>query len=123
MKFITERKRAEGMGSASHGTEHHWKMLASSICLVVLVPLVILIFGSALGRSHQDVVAYFQNPFLAIALGIGLTVGLLHIKMEVDEAVEDYVQGMARKLTLIAVSALVYTLIAVGLFALLKLAL
>ena len=56
-------------------------------------------------------------------MGLGLVVGLNHFKMEIDEAVEDYIHGIAQKLTLIAVSAATYTLMAVGLFALLKLAL
>jgi len=123
MKFVTDRKRAEGLGSGGAGTEHHWRMLISSICMVVLVPLFVFIFGSALGGSYEEVQAYMANPFVALVLGIGLTVGLLHFKMEIDEAVEDYVHGVTGKLTLVAVSAATYVLIAAGLLALVKLAL
>ena len=123
MRYVTDRKRATGLGSGSEGTHHHWKMMASSLSLVLLVPLFVFTFGSALGRSYADVQAFVSNPFVALVLAIGLTVGLLHIKMEIDEAVEDYVHGVAGKLLLIAVSAATWVLIAAGLLALLKLAL
>lgn len=123
MKFITDRKRAVGLGAGSEGTHHHWKMLVSSLILVIAVPVFVFTFGAALGRSYADMQAFIANPFVALVLGIGLTFGLFHIKMEIDEAVEDYVHGIARKLVLIAVSAATWLMIAVALFALLKLAL
>ncbi len=123
MQFLTDRKRAVGNGAGSEGTHHHWKMIVSSICLVVLAPFFIFTFGSGLGGSYEEVLAFFSRPFVALAMGLGLVVGLNHFKMEIDEAVEDYIHGIAQKLTLIAVSAATYTLMAVGLFALLKLAL
>ena len=123
MNYLTDRKRAEGLGSGRKGTHHHWKMMVTSISLVVLVPLFVFVFGSALGRSQEEVMAFFSRPFPLIVIAMGLIVGLTHIKMEIDEAVEDYVHGIARKLTLVATAALVYTLMVAGLFALLKLAL
>lgn len=123
MQFLTDRKRAEGLGSGSEGTQHHWKMLVSSICLVVLVPLFVFTFGSILGGSREEVIAAFSRPFPVLVVALGLLVGLYHIRMEIDEAVEDYVHGIAGKLTLVAVKAVTYTLMAVAIFALLKLAL
>ncbi len=48
---------------------------------------------------------------------------MLHLLREVVEAVEDYMHGLAEKLTVIAAQAFAYTLIAVGLVALARLAL
>lgn len=123
MSYLTDRKRAVGTGSGSEGTHHHWKMMVTSLCLVVLVPFFVFTFGSGLGRSHEEVLAYFASPFVALVMALGLIVGLVHIKMEIDEAVEDYVHGVAQKLILIAVNAATYVLMAMGLLALLKLAL
>ena len=53
MQFKTDRKRAEGLGSARAGTHHHWKMMFSSAVLIVLVPLFIFTFGPALGRAMR----------------------------------------------------------------------
>lgn len=123
MQFLTDRKRAQGLGAGGTGTHHHWQMIVSSILLVPLVPLFILIFGSALGGSHEEVLAYFSRPIPAIILGLSLVVILLHLLREAQEAIEDYVHGVAQKLALVAVAAFTYTLIAAGLFALVKLAL
>lgn len=123
MQFLTDRKRAQGLGAGGTGTHHHWQMIVSSILLVPLVPLFILIFGSALGGSHEEVLAYFSRPIPAITLGLSLVVILLHLLREAQEAIEDYVHGVAQKLALVAVAAFTYTLIAAGLFALVKLAL
>ncbi|MBY6137517.1 succinate dehydrogenase, hydrophobic membrane anchor protein [Leisingera sp. XS_AS12] len=123
MQFLTDRKRAQGLGAGGTGTHHHWQMIVSSILLVPLVPLFIFIFGSALGGSHEEVLAYFSRPIPAIILGLSLVVILLHLLREAQEAIEDYVHGVAQKLALVAVAAFTYTLIAAGLFALVKLAL
>lgn len=122
MNFLTDRKRATGLGSGHTGAQHHWLTIATSLSLVILVPLFIFTFGYAVGHSFEDVLAFYGNPFVAIITALCLVGGIIHLKTEVDEAVEDYVGGLKRKLTLIAVAGFCYTLMAAGLFALLKLA-
>lgn len=123
MRFITDRKRAEGLGSARAGTHHHWHMMISSALLIVLVPLFVFTFGLGLGRSHEGVLEYFSRPWPAIVTGLTLIVVTLHCKSEAEEAIIDYVHGAKAKLGLVAVTGLAWTMIAAGLFALVKLAL
>ena len=123
MRFITDRKRAEGLGSARAGTHHHWGMMISSALLVVLVPLFVFTFGIGLGRSHQGVLDYFAQPFPAIVSALTLVVVTLHCRNEAEEAIIDYVHGTRAKLLLVAVTGFAWALIAAGLFALVKLAL
>lgn len=123
MRYLTDRKRALGLGASGQGTEHHWHMMISSILLVVLMPLFIFTFGAGLGGSYEEVLAYFARPFPAILTALTLIVGLNHIKYELHEAIEDYTDGITRKLGLVASSAICYTLIAAGLFALVNIAL
>ena len=123
MRYLTDRKRAVGYGAGSEGTSHHWKMIVSSLSLVVIAPFFIFTFGAGLGGTQEEVVAYFSRPLVVLIMALGLIVGLNHFKMEIEEAVEDYVHGVAGKLTLVAVHAATYVLIVIGLFALLKLAL
>lgn len=123
MRYLTDRKRAVGSGAGSEGTQHHWKMLMSSLSLAVIAPFFIFTFGAGLGGTYEEVLAYYSRPFVVLVIALGLLVGLNHFKMEIDEAIEDYIHGLAGKLTLIAINALTYVLMAVGLFALLKLAL
>ncbi|MBU2937701.1 MULTISPECIES: succinate dehydrogenase, hydrophobic membrane anchor protein [Pacificibacter] len=123
MSFITDRKRAVGLGAGGHGADHHWQRMVASICLAILVPLFVFTFGCALGGTYGDVTTYYSRPFPAIVAGLTLIVGIPHLMREANVAVEDYVGGTKRQLTMIAVSAFSYTLLATGLFALVKLAL
>lgn len=123
MRFLTDRKRAIGNGSGRDGTHHHWQMMVSSALMVVCVPLFVLLFGLALGGDQEAVQAYLSRPFVAVVMGLSLFVIVNHLKHEAHEAIEDYVHGAAAKLSLIAASAFAYTVIAVGLFALARIAL
>ena len=123
MRYITDRKRVIGLGSGREGTHHHWQMMVSSILLVPLVPLFVFTFASALGGTYDEVIAHFSRPYPAIISALALVVVILHRMREAHAAIEDYIHGPAGKLTLIATSAFSYALIAVGLFALARMAL
>jgi len=123
MAFLTDRKRAAGLGSAKDGTEHFWSMTVSSVGLLILVPLFIFTFGSILGAPHAEVVAYFARPFPAVVAALTLVVGLTHFNMGARVLIEDYTHGLTRTYLIIGVTCLSYTLITAGLFGLVRLAL
>lgn len=123
MAYLTDRKRAVGMGSAKQGTEHHWSMTVTSSALLVLVPLFIFTFGSILGAPYGDVLAYYSRPFPAIIAGLTFLVGFTHFKQGVQVLIEDYVHGQARKFLIIMMICVSYGAAAAGLFAVGNLAL
>ena len=123
MRYLTARKRAEGRGTAHHGTEHHWSMTVSSVALAFLVPAWLYIFGSALGGSREVVVETFAQPFPAILTGLLLVVGMRHFAMGATVMIEDYAKGMTRKLLIIGAISLAWTIAATGVFALARIAL
>jgi succinate dehydrogenase / fumarate reductase, membrane anchor subunit len=123
MAFLTDRKRASGLGSAKSGTEHFWQMQVSSAALAILIPLFLLTFGRIVGAPHAEVVAYFARPFPAIVVALTLIVGFLHFKNGARVMIEDYVHGAARKVLVVGTAFLSYAAIATGLFALIRMAL
>ncbi|MDJ1007679.1 MAG: succinate dehydrogenase, hydrophobic membrane anchor protein [Paracoccaceae bacterium] len=123
MAYLTDRKRAEGLGSAKEGTHHHWAMQVSSVGLLLLVPLFVFTFGPMLGQPHAEVVAYFARPFPAVVAGLTLAVGFMHFKNGVQVLIEDYVHGVARKGLIVAMICLSYAAAATGLFAIARIAL
>lgn len=123
MDYVTDRKRAEGLGSAKSGTAHHWSMTVTSWALIVLVPLFVFTFGPMLGESHEAVLDYFARPFPAIVAALTLLVGMHHFRKGAQTAVEDYVHGGTGRFIIIAVTCLAYALAAAGLFAIAKIAL
>ena len=123
MRYLTDRKRAVGLGSAKTGTEHHWSMMVSSAGLLVLVPLFIFTFGPMVGEPHAEVLAYFQRPFPALIAALTIVVGFMHFKGGVQTLIEDYVHGAARKILIIAMICLSYAAALTGLYAIARIAL
>lgn len=123
MRYLTDRKRAEGLGASGSGVHHFWAMKLSSAALLFLVPLFIFTFGPMLGEPHADVVAYFARPFPAIIAALTIVVGFKHFRDGAQVMLEDYVHGTAQKVWIIAITCLSYGAMATGLFAIAKIAL
>lgn len=123
MAFLTDRKRAMGLGSAKSGTAHHWSMTVSSVALLILMPLFVFTFGAALGGTFEEILAYYSRPFPAIVAALTFIVGFKHFNDGVQTLIEDYVHGMSQKIAIIALTCLSYGAAAVGVFAIAKLAL
>lgn len=123
MAFMTDRKRAMGLGSAKSGTEHHVAMMISSAALVPLVIAFVFTFGSILGAPYEEVVAYYQRPIPALIAGLTLLVGFIHFRGGVQVTIEDYVGGLARRIAILAMVCLSYAAAALGVFSVIRLAL
>ena len=123
MAFLTDRKRASGLGSAKSGTQHHWQMMVTSVALLVLVPLFIFTFGATLGKPYAEVVAYYSRPIPAGIAVLTMLVGFFHFAKGAQTLIEDYVHGKAGKLLIIGVICLSYAAAALGVFALIRIAL
>jgi len=123
MAFLTDRKRATGLGSAREGTHHHISMMVSSVALIILMPLFLLTFGRALGGGYDDILAYYARPFPAIVAALTIVVGFMHFNNGVRSAIEDYTGGMTRKAMILLSTIVCYGAAAIGLFAIAKLAL
>ena len=123
MRYLTTRKRAEGLGSARSGTLHHIAMTTSGWALVAIVPLMVLVLARTIGGDFDTVRATFANPFVAILTALFLIVGMRHFAKGAQTAIEDYAHGATRAVLMMAVNAISTLTIAAGLYALIKLAL
>lgn len=123
MRYLTPRKRAEGKGAAHAGTEHHWSMTVSAVGLAFLVPMWLYIFGSTLGSPRDAVLETFARPYPAILTALVLVVGMRHFAMGATTMIEDYARGASRKILIISVILFSWATVAVGLFALARIAL
>ncbi|MEP5728428.1 MAG: succinate dehydrogenase, hydrophobic membrane anchor protein [Sulfitobacter sp.] len=123
MAFLTDRKRAMGLGSAKSGTAHFWSMKVSAVALLILIPLFVFTFGAALGGTYEEIIAYYSRPGPAIIAALTLLVGFKHFNDGCQTLIEDYVHGTAQKITIILITCLSYGAAAVGVFAIARLAL
>lgn len=123
MRYLTDRKRAVGMGSAKSGTAHFWAMKVSSVALLILIPLFLCTFGPMLGEDHATVIAHFSRPYPALVAALTIVVSFMHFKDGVQVLIEDYVHGLAQKILIIVMICLSYAAAATGLFAIARIAL
>jgi|TARA_B110000908_G_scaffold150727_1_gene184937 succinate dehydrogenase / fumarate reductase membrane anchor subunit len=123
MAFMTDRKRAMGLGSAKSGTAHHWSMTISSVALLILLPLFVFTFGPVLGGTYEEIVAYYSRPFPAIIAALTILVTFKHFNDGVQTLLEDYVHGLAQKVSIVLMTCVSYGAAAVGIFAIARLAL
>ena len=123
MRYLTPRKRAEGLGAGRAGTAHHIAMTISGWALVFLVPAFIFVLARTIGGSLAEVRATFANPFVAILTALFLFVGLRHFAKGIQSTFEDYTHGFTREALIMLANAVAWLLIAAGFYALLKLAL
>ncbi|NOD98629.1 succinate dehydrogenase, hydrophobic membrane anchor protein [Ruegeria sp. HKCCD6228] len=123
MRYLTDRKRAAGLGSAKSGTAHFWAMKVSSVALLILVPLFVFTFGPVLGQPFDVVLEYYSRPFPAIVAALTLAVGFKHLADGAQVMLEDYVHGTLEKVLIILVTCLSYGAAAAGIFAIARIAL
>jgi len=123
MRFITDRKRAVGLGSSKDGVKDFWKVRLTSGALFILIPLFIFTFGPMLGEPHDVVIAYFARPFPAIVTALTIIVGFKHFCDGARVMLEDYVHGNTEIVMIVGVACVSYGAMATGLFAIAKIAL
>ncbi|MEC7760350.1 MAG: succinate dehydrogenase, hydrophobic membrane anchor protein [Pseudomonadota bacterium] len=123
MRYLTDRARVNGLGSAKAGTQHFWEQRISAIALIFIVPFFVFPFAMNLGAGYEAVSAAYAKPFNAIvALAFFITVAL-HLFQGLQVVIEDYVHGRAGMVLIIATRLLCTLLALVGVFAIIKIAL
>ena len=123
MPYLTDRKRARGLGASGSGTEHHYEVQVTSVALAILMPLFVFTFGTILGDPYEIILIYYAQPFPAIIAGLTIVVGMIHFRQGVQVLLEDYTRGDLRHWGIIAAICFCYALAAAALFALVRLAL
>ena len=123
MRYITDRKRAEGQGAAHSGTAHHWSMQMSAVALAFMVPTWIYVFGHAIGGTRAEVLATFARPFPAILTALVLVVAMRHFAKGSTTMLQDYAKGTALKSGIVFVYSLATVIAATGVYALIRIAL
>jgi succinate dehydrogenase / fumarate reductase membrane anchor subunit len=117
MAFLTDRKRATGLGSAKSGTQHFWRTRVQSVALFFFT------FGPILGSSYEEVTAFYARPFPAVVAALTILVSWFHFADGVQVLIEDYVHGLAEKILILLMTCISYAAAAFGIYAVVRLAL
>ncbi|RMH47202.1 MAG: succinate dehydrogenase, hydrophobic membrane anchor protein [Alphaproteobacteria bacterium] len=122
MRFLTDYKRVEGLGSAHDGVHHWWVQRMTAIALLVLGPLFLFRFANALGGSYEAVRATYGNWWNAFIAAAFVITAMWHLVLGLQVVIEDYTGGAVRVALLILVQLLGWALGAAGVFAVATLA-
>ena len=122
--YRTALGRARGLGSAKHGVSHWIVQRASAVALVPL-GLWALYSGLGLSRAGFDgAQAWLHSPVNAILAILLAIAAFTHMKIGLQEVVEDYIHKPGSKTLLLLLNLFVCVLAAVvAVFCILKVAL
>ncbi|MBN9076414.1 MAG: succinate dehydrogenase, hydrophobic membrane anchor protein [Rhizobiales bacterium] len=120
----TPLRKVRGLGTAREGTGHFWRIRVTSVALIILTLYFLGFVISLNGAGYETVRAALARPFAALMMGLFVLVGLVHMRLGMQEIIEDYIHAEGQKLALLILS--IFFCVAVGvasIFALLKLTL
>ncbi len=124
MSYLTDRKRVIGLGSAKEGVQHFTMQRITAIALLPLAVLFVIPFARNLGGEYENVLHSYGHPFNAIVAILFFLTAFTHLRLGLQVVIEDYVHGKALRTTLLLGNTLFcWLFIALGIFAVLKIAL
>jgi succinate dehydrogenase / fumarate reductase, membrane anchor subunit len=105
MDMRTPLGKVRGLGSARSGTDHFWKVRTTSVVLVPLVLFYIVFLIMYVGRPYSEVIGALANPFVATINALTLVATIIHMRLGMEEVIQDYVHSEAVKLLLLVLNA------------------
>jgi succinate dehydrogenase / fumarate reductase membrane anchor subunit len=123
MDMRTPLAKVRGLGSAKSGTEHFWRVRTTSLALVPLMLFYVVFLIMYAGRPYAEVVAALANPFVATINGLTVIASIIHMRLGMEEIIQDYIHSEFMKVALLILNA-TFSLVVGGLclFAVLKIA-
>ena len=105
MDMRTPLAKVRGLGSARSGTEHFWKVRTTSIALTPLLLFYVGFLVMYVGRPYADVVGALSNPFVATINALTVIASVIHMRLGMEEVIQDYVHNESMKLLFIVLNA------------------
>lgn len=116
--------RVLGLGSAGEGVGHWWTQRVTSVALTLLGLWFVFSLVRMPDVSYAAVTAWIASPVNAVLLSLLVGTMVYHSMLGVQVVVEDYVgHHGAKVVTILLLNFLHYVLAALGIFAVLRIAL
>ena len=119
----TPLHKIQGLGASHSGTGHFWR---ERVTAVALIPLSLwfgfVVLGLA-GTNEVTMVQYLAHPWNALLMAAFAAISVYHMSLGLQVVIDDYVHTAGMKIfLLILVRALTVAIVAVCLFALIRIA-
>ncbi|MET3439071.1 succinate dehydrogenase, hydrophobic membrane anchor protein [Sphingomonas sp. 1185] len=122
MRSGTAIGRVRGLGSAKSGT-HHWlnqRLTAGSNFLLVVWLLISILRQPSF--DYASVHLWLTNPWAAIPMAMLVASIFYHMRLGLQVVIEDYEQDQNRVALLVVMNLFVFTIAAIAIFSILKIA-
>ena len=105
MDMRTPLGKVRGLGSARSGTEHFWRVRTTAVALVPLLLFYVVFLIMYAGRPYEEVLAALANPFVSVITALTIVAGIIHMKLGMEEIIQDYIHSEGLKLSLLVLNA------------------
>lgn len=95
--YRTPLARVRGLGSAKGGTDHFWKQRVSAVANLILVSLALFLIVRLAGADYLTVKTTLARPQNAIILLLLILSGIVHMRLGMQNIIEDYVHSEGYK--------------------------
>jgi succinate dehydrogenase / fumarate reductase membrane anchor subunit len=119
----TPLHKVQGMGASHSGTGHFWRERVTSVVLIPLSLWFAFTLLGLVGTNEVTMVQYLARPWNALLMAAFATISAYHMSLGLQVVIDDYVHTPGAKIALlILVRAATIAIIAVCLFALIRIA-
>ncbi len=89
--------RARGLGASGSGTREYWMLKLSSVAVLVLSVFLIGLLVALKGGGHEAARQAVASPLVAIALFLFVLTNAIHMRLGMQNIIDDYVHGKNTK--------------------------
>ena len=119
----TPLSRVRYLGSAHGGTHDFWLVRITGAATFLLSIVFVVVLLAAVGRPYAGVLALVGSPLIAAILALLVAVSAIHMRIGMQEIIEDYVHGERVKILATVANTFFAGMVgAVGVIAILKIA-
>lgn len=97
----TPLRKARGLGAARSGTGLFWQQRLTAVANVPLIVFFIILLIVVSGQSYAEVRQTLSSPFYALVMMLVIVSALYHMRIGMQEIIEDYVHADLAKVALL----------------------
>lgn len=97
MSLRTPLGRARGHGSAKEGARHWWHQRLTALALLPLAIWFVVSLITLADAGYEDVIDWLSSPVVAGLMLLLIFAMFYHLKIGLQEVIEDYVHNGSRK--------------------------
>ena len=97
MSLRTPLGHARGLGTAKEGAQHWWHQRLTALALLPLAIWFVVSLITLADATYEDVIDWLSSPIVAGLMLLLIFAMFYHLKIGLQEVIEDYGHGKGRK--------------------------